>query len=319
MSEDYAEHLAGRHATRVTPPEVVRQLVAEAASAPVAAVRRIVQGEVNEVCEVTLHGAPSLMVRISHDGGEAFAREAWVLHACATRTIAAPRLLVHRTFDVLGETRTGCVMERIEGEPLGDLDVDAVTTRRVLRALGVWLRELHAIPVRGFGYLDATGTGSHASLEHGLAGLVEGADAFEAAGRAVGVPVATIRGLLREIVDALGAAPPRVTPIHNDLLAKHVLVRDGQLAGVIDFGEAAAEPAAGGFAKWDFIEGDRFPVAWIREGYDDPSLFEPPNDRTYRALWSANGLWRMRWYHETGFRAGAEAARDRLLGPRPTS
>jgi hypothetical protein len=39
------------------------------------------------------------------------------------------------------------------------------------------------------------------------------------------------------------------------------------------------------------------------------------SDRTYRALWLANGLWlwRLRWYYETGFPPGVEAARDRLL------
>ena len=60
--------------------------------------------------------------------------------------------------------------------------------------------------------------------------------------------------------------------------------------------DVAAEPAASDFAKWDFEEGERFPVEWIQAGYGDASLFQPPNDRTYRALWLANGLWRLRWY-----------------------
>jgi hypothetical protein len=41
-----------------------------------------------------------------------------------------------------------------------------------------------------------------------------------------------------------------------------------------------------------------------------------PNDRTYRALWLLLGLWSLRHYHVTGFSAGVEAGRDRLLsGP----
>jgi len=96
-------------------------------------------------------------------------------------------------------------------------------------------------------------------------------------------------------------------------LANHVLVHDGHLSGIIDFGEVAAEPAANDFARWDFSEGERFPVEWIQAGYREPSLFDAPNDRTYRALWLANGLWLMRWYYETGFQPGVEAARHRLL------
>jgi len=96
-------------------------------------------------------------------------------------------------------------------------------------------------------------------------------------------------------------------------LANHVLVHDGHLSGIIDFGEVAAEPAASEFAKWDFSEGERLPVEWLQAGYGDPSLFEAPNDRTYRALWFASGLLNMRWYHVTGFLPGIEAGRDRLL------
>lgn len=147
-----------------------------------------------------------------------------------------------------------------------------------------------------------------------LAGsLTTAKDGFEEAGRSVGLEAATIRGWVHEIVDSFRAAPPRVALIHNDLLANHVLVHNGKVSGIIDFGEVAAEPAASDFAGWDFNEGERFPVAWIRAGYRDHSLFEAPNDRTYRALRLATGLWLMQWYHGTGFQSGVQAARDRLL------
>jgi aminoglycoside phosphotransferase (APT) family kinase protein len=205
------------------------------------------------------------------------------------------------------------VMEKLPGERLCDLDPDEFDVRRVLGEVGAWLTELHSIPVHGFGYLDGYGVGKRATMDDWIAGLTSEAHAFEEAGRSVGLELATIRIWLREIVDSFRAAPPRVTLIHNDLLANHVLVHDGHLSGIIDFGEVAAEPAASDFAKWEFSEGERFPVEWIQAGYGDPSLFEAPNDRTYRALWLANGLWRLRWYYKTGFQPGVEAGRDRLL------
>ena len=88
---------------------------------------------------------------------------------------------------------------------------------------------------------------------------------------------------LSEIDDAFRRSPPRIAPAAND------------------------------FAKWDFEEGDRLPVRWMRDGYGDQSLFGDANRATYRALWLGNGLWRMRWYHETGFGAGAVSAATRLL------
>ena len=313
MSEEYEKHLASLHEGWRTPPTVVAGLVAEVADAAVLDIRRIVAGEQNEVYDVTLERSPSLIVRISHGGSEAHDREAWVIGQCTSRGIRAPIVHALRRLEVGGEWRSMIVMEKVQGERLCDLDPDELDLRRVLGDVGAWLAELHSIPVQGFGYLDGSGVGQLATMDDWLAGMTSEAHAFEAAGRSVGVDVSTIRGWLREIAGSFRVAPPRIALIHNDLLANHVLVHDGQLSGIIDFGEVAAEPAANDFAKWDFIEGERFPVRWIQAGYGEPSLFEPPNDRTYRALWLANGLWRLRWYYETRFPPGVEAARDRLL------
>lgn len=298
----------------MTPLGIVTATVGEATAAGVLDVRRIVAGEQNEVYDVTLEGARSVIVRISHRGDAAHDREVWVLDQCASRGIPAPRLHARCHVEVGRERRSIIVMEKVPGERLCDVDPDDLDVRRVLGEVGAWLAELHSIPVTGLDYLDGSGIGRLATLDDWLAHVTAEARAFEDAARSVGLDAGTIRAWVREIVDALRAVPPRVTLIHNDLLADHVLVHDGHLSGIIDFGEVAAQPAACDFAKWDFGEGDRLPVEWVQDGYGDPSLFEPPNDRAYRALWLATGLWRMAWYHAAGFRPGVAAARDRLLG-----
>lgn len=311
---DRSQHLAALHQGWATPPNIVAAAAGEVAKAPVLDIRRIVAGEQNEVYDVTVERAPSLIVRISHGGPEAHDREAWVLGQCASRGIRAPRVHALRRVEVGSERRSMIVMEKLPGERLCDVNRTELDLRRVLGEVGAWLTELHSIPVQGFGYLDGSGVGRMATMDDWLAGsLTTAARVFEEAGRSVGLEAATIRGWLSEIVDSFRAAPPRVALIHNDLLANHVLVHDGHLSGIIDFGEVAAEPAAIDFARWDFSEGERFPVEWIQAGYRDPSLFEAPNDRTYRALRLATGLWLMRWYYETGFQPGVEAGRDRLL------
>ena len=313
---DRSQHLAALHSAWATPLDVVAAVVGEVAKAPVVDCRRIVDGEVNEVYDVTVEQGPSLIVRISHNGSKDHDREAWVLGECAARGVRAPRVHALRRVEVGSELRSVMVMEKLPGERLADLDLDDVDVRRVLEEVGAWLKQFHAIPVRGRGNLDGSGVGKFETLDEWLAHVAKEANAFEEAGRSVGFESATIRGWLREIVDSVRAAPPRMTMSHNDLLAVHVLVHDGRLSGIIDFGVVAAEPAANDFALWDFREGRRFPVEWIQAGYGDPSLFEPPNDRTYRALWLLHGLWYLRHYHVTGFPPGVEAGRDRLLrGP----
>jgi aminoglycoside phosphotransferase (APT) family kinase protein len=311
---DRSDHLSSIHDRWATPVSVVEAVVGEVSAAPVRGIRRIVAGEQNEVYDVGLEQAPSVIVRISHGRSESHDREAWVIGQCASRGILAPRIHARRRLEVAGEQLSIIVMEKLVGQALCDLDPGELDVRLVLGKLGNWLRELHSIPVRGCGYLDGTGVGIMATLDDWLLHLMAEADEFVDAGRSVGLDAATVRGWLHEIVESFRVAPPRVALVHNDLLSMHVLVHDGHLSGVIDFGEVAAEPAAGDFAKWDFSEGDRFPVEWIQAGYGDPPLFDAPHDRTYRALWRAAGLWRMRWYAMTGFQAGVEAGRDRLLG-----
>ena len=109
VSEDYAkppaeldrsQHLAALHEGWATPLNIVAAAVAEVAKAPVLDIRRIVAGEQNEVYDVTLERAPSLIVRISHRGPEAHNREAWVRGQCASRGIPAPRVHALRRLEV---------------------------------------------------------------------------------------------------------------------------------------------------------------------------------------------------------------------------
>jgi len=310
---DRGRHLAGLHGAWATPLEIVASVVGEVTRAPIIDFRRIIDGEQNEVYDVTVEGASSLIVRIAHGGPESHDREAWVLGECLARGIPAPRVHAVRRVEVGSEVRSVMVMEKLPGERLADLGPDEVDVRRVLQEVGQWLRQLHTIPVHGLGNLDGSGIGEFTTQDQWLANVTGRAQEFEEAGRSVGLAPSTIHGWLREIVDAFRTAPPRMIMSHNELLAVHVLVHDGRLSGIIDFGVAAAEPAANDFAKWDFREGSRFPVEWILAGYGDPGIFEPPNDRSYRALWLLHGLWYLRHYHVTGLPAGAEAGRDRLL------
>ena len=311
---DRSEHLAALHEGWETPLGDVSRVVAEVAKAPILDIQRIVAGEQNEVYDVALERAPALIVKISHKGAEGLEREAWALRRCAEHGILAPRLHALRRIEVGDGERTVLVMEKLPGERLSDLDLAEPDLRRVLGELGSWLTQLHTIRMQGWGYVDGSGAGHVATMDDWLSGsLTDVAHVFERAGRSVGLDDSTIRGWLSEILAAFEAAPPRPVLIHNDLLPNHVLVHDGHLSGVIDFGEVAAEPAACDFARWALWDGDRFPVEWIQAGYGDRSLFEGANGRLYWAVRVASGLFLMRWYHETGFLPGVEAARDRLL------
>lgn len=103
------------------------------------------------------------------------------------------------------------------------------------RRLGSFLRALHDCPVHEAvrrGLPDARA----ATFEH--AGVL---DDFRA--RVVPLVAAGRRGAALGLLDEL-REPPADTVVHGDLGPEHVLVRDGVLSGVIDFGDAHTGDAA---------------------------------------------------------------------------
>ena len=108
--------------------------------------------------------------------------------------------------------------------------------------------------------------------------------------------------------------PPPLRLTHNDLRACHVLVHDGRLSGLIDFGQVSMDSPVNDLAKWDYWESPALPAAWLQEGYGDESLFGEGYAELFRALRIANALWVLRWYSLTGYPAGVDRAASRLAG-----
>lgn len=106
--------------------------------------------------------------------------------------------------------------------------------------------------------------------------------------------------------------PHRLT--HNDFRACHVLVHDGQLSGLIDFGQVSMDSPLNDLAKWDYWESPALPAAWLLEGYGDESLFGEGYAELFQAFRIANALWVLRWYSQTGYAAGVDRAAASITG-----
>ncbi len=291
MSDDFDQHLATFHVRWNTPAAVVLDAVRAVTQAPVASRKRIVHGAANEVYDFAFAGAPSLIVRIARDPDKNMEPERWAIAQCEARGIAVPHihLIQHLTHD--GGPLHICVMEKLEGERLSDVTLTPVEVRRVLNALGAWLSQLHAISVNGFSYLNGAGEPPAPNYDLAAEVFLKVVPDFEAA--CAGIDPVLRKGWFSFIERVLRVARPAPVLTHNDLSARHVLVKDGRLSGVIDFGEVSGEPALNEFAKWDFMEGTDLPVAFLRETYANQALFE--DVPFYRELWLMNGLYLIRW------------------------
>jgi aminoglycoside phosphotransferase (APT) family kinase protein len=312
MSDDLTSHLNKFHKRWNTPDTIVMDTVREVTRAPIVSRTRIEHGFANEVYDLAFDGAPSLIVRITRDAVKDMEPERWVLGQCEARGIPVPHihLIKHLTLD--GAPLHICIMEKLEGTRLCDTPLAPDDLRHVLNALGAWLARFHSIPIDGYGYLNGRGEAEAKTYDGTADWLLTLVPEFEATAQHAGIALAELQRWLAFIDATLRVARPRSVLAHNDLYARHVLVKDGRLSGVIDFGEVSGEPALNEFAKWDFYEGETYPVQWFKDGYADQALFAPANAPLYNALRLLNGLYLLRFYHQSGYARGIAEVRQKL-------
>jgi Ser/Thr protein kinase RdoA (MazF antagonist) len=307
VTDAYARHLAALHAGFEAPAELIAAAARAVTRSPIRAMQRIVHGEANEVYALTFERGPDVILRIARRGQGLFEKEAWVIGRCRALGMAVPEVLSLQTLQADGEPLELCFLERLPGERLSDsLSLPRETLRSVVRELGEQISRMHAI---GPGDLGEAARFFENDTDDFLAMEAEFVQLGENAGldrRALG------RGFrfFEAAMTRHGPPPRRLT--HNDLRACHVLVHEGRLSGVIDFGQVSMDSPINEFAKWDYWEAPALPVAWLREGYGDKSLFDADCAELFQAFRIANALWALRWYALTGYAAGVDHATARI-------
>jgi aminoglycoside phosphotransferase (APT) family kinase protein len=156
--------------------------------------------------------------------------------------------------------RMWTVMTWVPGVPL---DRGSITRgEHAADTLAAFLAALH-VAGPADGPVDATGRGAHPrDSEDGFERLLSAVDAG-----AIGAPAADLRVVWEDAV----AAPPWSGPpvwVHGDLHPANVVVADGTLAGVVDFGDLfVGDPAVDLAAAWVLLPGGlaaRFFSAYAR-------------------------------------------------------
>ncbi|MCK9486571.1 MAG: aminoglycoside phosphotransferase family protein [Dehalococcoidia bacterium] len=163
----------------------------------------------------------------------------------------------------------------IEGDPASTPLPDVVA-----RDAGEVTAALHALPARGYGLLVDTAEGIRGREDEPGADLTSrwGVELWPYDGRPLmthpivqAAPrLALAAGALRE--QLLGYAGRTARAVcHTDLNPSHFLVRDGRLAGIIAFGDAAVAPPAFDIASFAFFGGWEKTERFL-EGYASNSV-----------------------------------------------
>jgi aminoglycoside phosphotransferase (APT) family kinase protein len=314
MADDYQQHLAGLHAKLQTPDAVILAALAEVSPSRVVARRRIVEGEANEAHAFRLADGLELVMRIARNA-RGFENERWAIEACAREGVPVPQVLLIRRFETEAGPIDICIQRKLPGELLSNrLGLPRETLRALTRQAGELLSRVHRVRTTGLGYIDGHGVGPFADFEALMADFLGQAAAYaDLAARHALDPTLVARAFTVIEAAVRDAAPVRTCLIHNDFLPKHLLVHDGQITGLIDFGEVSGESPVMEFVKWDYLVGDALPLAWLREGYADQSLFDEGYARLFPALGLMTSLCLLAWYDGEGFAAGVATAKARLL------
>jgi aminoglycoside phosphotransferase (APT) family kinase protein len=248
---EYLDRLHGRYA--VTPADLSR-LVRQATGTTMAASKRLIRGDENEVHRVELTDGAVVYVRVAFPDTppSKLRHEAWAMGQARDGGVPVPEVLATGTVDSPDGERVTMVLREADGRQLSEVlpSLDSQTRAAALAEVGRVLSTLHAIPMPGAGVPD-----EHDEWAEPVAhrnGYVEGCLAATERLPAAGLTPAEVG----QVVDLLerSADFPVGDPVlcHGDVSPEHVFVdADLRVVGLIDWGLWHADSAASELAGLD--------------------------------------------------------------------
>jgi hypothetical protein len=132
----------------------LNEILSELSPEPVIAKQRIIAGEANEVYDVAFADGTHVIVRISRDEDKNFEQEQWAIRECGLRGVPVPELLGVWHRSIQGEPLNLCIQRKLEGVLLPNAQVAPRVLHQLVVQAGELLSRIHAILVKGFGYLN---------------------------------------------------------------------------------------------------------------------------------------------------------------------
>jgi hypothetical protein len=152
---EYLDRLHGRYA--VTPADLSR-LVRQATGTTMAASKRLIRGDENEVHRVELTDGAVVYVRVAFPDTppSKLRHEAWAMGQARDGGVPVPEVLATGTVDSPDGERVTMVLREADGRQLSEVlpSLDSQTRAAALAEVGRVLSTLHAIPMPGAGVPD---------------------------------------------------------------------------------------------------------------------------------------------------------------------
>ena len=303
-TSDYNKYISSIHQNLSTPEGIIRDVVKQGTGLELLSKNRIVAGEVNEVYDVTLNGGKHVILRISQEGSPNFQQEKWAIAECKKIGIPVPEIILIKYIAIEGKERSMCLMEKMEGKPLerGGVTFDKLdleTRKNLIKQAGEILSKIHSISTTGFGWIIGEGKAEYSTFQDLLLEKVGKQKQLEKIAIKEGLGGNTISiafKIVNRFKDAYSKQTPKLN--HGDYSHKHFMVKGNSITGILDWGSVRSDSPIYDFSTWDYWFGDYIPTEWLKDGYQNKSLFDSDFNDLLHMLRLFNSFDLLEWYHQ---------------------
>lgn len=315
----YEEFLSSMHSKLITPDDVIREVIKTSTGQHLKTKSRIIAGEVSEVYDITLEDNTHIILRISREGRPNFLQEKWAIERVKKVGVPVPEIL-----DIIYKTLNNvelsfCLMKKVDGEALerGSIDFDKLSEEKkkhYIHQAGDILSKIHSIKTDGFGVIYGEGKAEYESSDEIITDILGRRERMYKVAEKEKLERKYIENAL-DIVHSFKEQYRQSTSVlnHGDYGHKHFIVKENKIVAILDWGLVRSDSPVFDFASWDYWYGHYLPTGWLKEGYQDKSLFDNEFNRTVHTLRIIKGIEVIDWYYPQNYREGIERAIKKLL------
>ena len=315
---DYEKYLASMHAKLITPDEIIKSVVKEGTGKEYTTKEKVIAGEANEVYDITLSDTSHVILRISRSGHPNFLQEKWALEQVKKVGVPIPEILLIKYITVDEENLSFCLMKKVDGEPLerGAIDFNALSENErkayIVKA-GEILSKIHSIKTQGYGWIIGEGKAEYDTSDKIIDEILGRKERLYEITNSENITRQQIDEALSK-VDQFRKTYSETIPHlnHGDYGHKHLMVKDKKIVAILDWGGVRSDSPIYEFACWDYWFGEYIPTEWLKEGYQNKSLFDKDFDATLHTFRLMKGIEIIDWYDSQKYKKAVEKATEKL-------
>jgi len=318
-NEDFQSYLKTLHNGSDVSEQLLRQVAEGFTGVKSTGVEHIIAGEVNEVYEIPLEGRSPVILRLSPNGSPDFQQEEWAINQVSKLGVPTPGMLLIKYIQISEKDRSICLMNKCQGEVLGALKIDdSSTSSSILKSYiyqaGQILSKIHSISTLGWGKIIGDGESAYTSASEMWGYWLDKREYYENLATETGLDISIIDKVYTAYLNLrnqLTLQKPCLN--HGDYFPKHIIVQDSKINGIIDWGEVRGDSPIYDFANWDYWVGERLPLKWLQDGYENKEIFGGNFTDELNFIKICIGLENLDWYNKQKYSRRITRCKDRII------